>query len=58
MNEKIIHVRCKKCNRILKTQRAKERGFGDYCWKQYVEQYKSTKESLLDKILREMKETH
>lgn len=32
-NEGIRYSRCKRCNRILKTELAQKRGYGDYCWK-------------------------
>ena len=40
MVEKIKHTRCLRCNRILKTIEAQERGYGDYCWKIYKTELK------------------
>lgn len=34
-DEQIIYVRCKRCHRILRTDEAKVRGYGSFCWKQH-----------------------
>jgi len=29
-------VRCKRCNRVLKTTEALSRGYGEHCWKLHI----------------------
>lgn len=43
----VVYERCKKCNRPLKQDRAKIRGYGDYCWKQHVAEVKAKKRKLI-----------
>ena len=34
-NDNPVFCRCLRCNRKLKTEEAKKRGYGDYCWKEH-----------------------
>lgn len=43
----IKYTRCLKCNKILKTERAKQRGYGDICWKQYLSEMRNNSNKLL-----------
>ena len=43
MDKDIRYSRCKRCNRILKTELAKQRGYGEYCWRQYQKSVKNSK---------------
>lgn len=31
-------VRCKRCNKILTSPEARQRGYGELCWKIYLEE--------------------
>lgn len=44
--DKPIYTKCIKCNRKLKTERAKSRGYGDYCWRQHQKELKSNKKTI------------
>ena len=30
------NIRCKRCHRILVSPEARQRGYGDLCWKKYL----------------------
>lgn len=32
------YLRCKRCNRILKSEEAKERGYGKICWEKHLKE--------------------
>ena len=40
--------RCLKCNRRLKTEEAKKRGYGDCCWRKYKRELKQKHSYLFD----------
>lgn len=46
--DKIIYQKCQRCNRVLKTTFAKERGFGNYCWKLHNIEIQKKRKNLLD----------
>ena len=48
MDDNIVYNKCQRCNRVLKSEKAKQRGFGDYCWKLYNLEVKKAKPCLLD----------
>ena len=48
MDGNIVYNKCQRCNRVLKSEKAKQRGFGDYCWKLYNLEVKKAKPCLLD----------
>lgn len=50
-----IYQKCQRCNRILKSDKAKERGYGDYCWKLHNMQIKQSKKTLLDMYIQDSK---
>ena len=35
MGEEQEYIRCKRCNRLLRNDKARVRGYGDYCWKEH-----------------------
>lgn len=41
MSEPKIYTKCLRCNRKLKTEKAKLRGYGDYCWRVHKQEEKS-----------------
>ena len=43
MKEPKKFIRCKRCNRILKTEEAQIRGYGKYCYLKYLEQISAEK---------------
>lgn len=47
----IVYHKCKRCNRALKTEKAKQRGFGDFCWKMHILEVNRTKKYLLDSYI-------
>lgn len=36
------HIRCIRCGRVLKNPDAKERGYGEVCWKKHLEDKQGT----------------
>lgn len=38
-NENVI--RCKRCNKVLKSAEAQQRGYGTWCWRQYLAEQQS-----------------
>lgn len=40
--EKRLHKNCLRCNRRLKTQEARERGYGEVCWKKHLADRQTT----------------
>lgn len=45
MENKIdIYIRCKRCNRLLKSEEARQRGYGEHCWQIHLkdEHFKNT----------------
>lgn len=36
MDSKSRYIRCLRCNRILKTEIAQIRGYGNICWKKHL----------------------
>ena len=53
MEEPIIHTRCIKCNRPLKTPLARKRGYGTHCWQQYLKENKRNTKCFIDKLIEE-----
>lgn len=51
METKIQYQRCQRCNRILKNDLAKERGYGNYCWKIHIIELQKSKKHGLDSYL-------
>lgn len=48
MNEIVkVYPRCLRCNKILKSNKAKLRGYGDCCWKQHLLELRNTSNKLL-----------
>jgi len=35
MSDEQKYIRCKRCNRFLRSDKARARGYGDHCWKEY-----------------------
>lgn len=44
----IVYHKCQRCNRILKTEKARQRGYGDFCWKMHNLEQLKKKKNLLD----------
>lgn len=44
--ERPIYTKCLKCNRKLKTERAKTRGYGDYCWRKHLKEEKANRKTI------------
>lgn len=40
MKDDIRFIKCKRCNRPLKTEEAQKRGYGATCYKRYLEENK------------------
>ncbi len=40
--------RCLRCNRILKSEKARQRGYGDHCWTLYIKEVKKNQKNLWD----------
>lgn len=51
METKVQYQRCQRCNRILKNDQAKERGYGNYCWKIHNLEVAKNKKHGLDPYL-------
>ena len=51
METKVQYQRCQRCNRILKNDIAKERGYGNYCWKIHNLEVAKNKKHGLDPYL-------
>lgn len=49
MNKDIVYQKCQRCNRILKSDKAKKRGFGDHCWRLHNIDLKKHEIPLLDR---------
>lgn len=43
-------LRCKRCNRKLKTELAQKRGYGDYCWKIHKQEEVKSARTLFDLV--------
>lgn len=43
-------LKCKRCNRKLKTELAQKRGYGDYCWKIHQQEVKNSSRTLFDLV--------
>lgn len=39
--------RCLKCNKLLKTKEARNRGYGDCCWKKHLIEMRNNSNKLL-----------
>ena len=39
-------ARCKRCNRLLKTEENKKRGYGNHCWKIHLKLIKENSKKL------------
>lgn len=50
------YEKCLRCNRILKSNKAKKRGYGDYCWHLHKLELKKRTKSALEKYLFKDKE--
>lgn len=44
------YIRCLKCNKILKSAKARMRGYGDTCWKKHKLEYQAKQPNLLKQI--------
>lgn len=42
------YKRCLRCNRILKSEKARQRGYGNHCWALYNIEVKKQRKSLFD----------
>lgn len=49
MEQNKLYEKCLRCNRPLKSQKAKERGYGEHCWQVYNFTKKKTKPTIFDK---------
>lgn len=48
-----IYTRCLKCNRKLKTIKAKQRGYGECCWKKHLKEQQLKRKTIFDILLEE-----
>lgn len=46
MKKDTKYIRCKRCNRPLKTEEAQLRGYGTICYKRYLEENKLVQKDL------------
>lgn len=46
MEEQKVYTRCLRCNRTLKNEKAKERGYGEYCYHIHLLETKKPKNTL------------
>jgi len=57
MGEEPKYIRCKRCNRVLKSENAQYRGYGEHCWKIYTQEQQS-RNILFDLSNKEVKDEH
>lgn len=43
--EEFMEIRCKRCNKVLTDPEARRRGYGEFCWRAYLNE-KQCKNSL------------
>lgn len=48
MKDKPTYNKCLRCNRKLKTEKAKFRGYGDYCWHLHIIEKRQKRNRLFD----------
>lgn len=48
MESNNIFHKCQRCNRVLKTEKARQRGFGDFCWRLHNLEIHQKRKNLLD----------
>lgn len=41
MGKEEKYIRCKRCNKILKTSEAQNRGYGEHCWYIHLQEQKN-----------------
>lgn len=51
MEDQIRYIKCKRCNKPLKTLEARQRGYGDFCWKQHNIEVAKKQRTLIDTIV-------
>ena len=45
-----VYKRCKRCNRLLRSRLAKERGYGPHCWILHKKEEQKNTKTLFDLI--------